>query len=803
MSGATSPQRGLTRRSFLKTTAVAAGAVAAAGAPTPLTALAEEYASGQKESSVETIYKGACRLNCQNNCALNIHVRDGKVVKTSMRPFPDSAYNRICLRGLSHMGRIYNDKRLKYPLRRVGERGSGEWERITWEEALEEIANKINEVKRQYGPKAIALMTGSGNEGLVHGNCGTVVNFFQRLGGTYIGRSCDMSVINGMLRTAMPYQNPDASEWKHCDVFVVWAANLTESNLQSWHFVVEQQERGMKLLVIDSQFSTVASKADLWIHPRQGSDAAFGMGVLRILIENGWYDAEFVLRRTNAPFLIREDTKKVLRGVDVGMAGEDAKAAICWDNATGSFATIDAAEDPLLEGSFVANGIAVSTCFTLLRQACADYTDEKVEEITGVAPEELGLFARMYGTATNAHVLMGYGTDHYYHGQIPAHAATIMQAITGNLENPGGGIGTYPGYQFPWDTSLTAPLYAEPADFNHSQLAEVVESGAFMGREYPIKILWNSSGNPVSNYCRQKKWTETILPKIDLFVCTEITENDTTALADIVLPVCHWFESFDLPFKCGAPYMFYSEKAIEPQFESKSETDIVRLLAPKVGVENVWLEDDIDLCREVFERSDSITQLGPEYTFDNLLVQGFLAYPAAQVKKDVPLFTPSGRYELYLETPASMYLTDKDVESQHDYLPVYYPQSEIDNVELRKKYPLSVNNSHPRWRVHSSFWEVSWLQDMEGEPICFINPLDAEARGIANGDHVRVFNERGEVVARAVLSEGIQPGSMDIPKGNQRTQNLKGAYNEISTDVYNPINVQQAWFDTLVEVEKA
>lgn len=805
MSGANSSQSGLTRRSFLKTTAAVAGATAAVGAGATLTALAEGYDSGQTASSGETIYKGACRLNCQNNCALNIHVRDGRVVKTSMRAFPDPAYNRICLRGLSHVGRIYNEKRLKYPMKRVGERGSGEWERITWDEAFTTIADKINEVKKQYGSKAIALMTGSGNEGLIHGNCGVVVNFFQRLGGTYIARSCDLSVINGMLRTAMPYQNPDASEWKHCDVFVNWAANLTESNLQAWHFVAEEMDRGMKLLVVDSQFSTVASKADLWIHPRQGSDAAFALGVLRIMIENDWYDKEFTSRKTNAPFLVREDNGKILRMVDVDPDVSDdlANAALCWDATEGTYASANSVKNPSLEGTFEIAGIKVSTSFTLLKNLCSEYTDERVEEITTVPAKDLHAFAQIYGEASNAHVLMGYGTDHYYHGQVPAHAATIMQAITGNLERPGGGIGTYPGYQFSWDTSLIAPMYAEPYDFAHSQFVEVMESGSFMGKDFPIKVLWNASGNPVSNYCRQNKWEEDILPKIDLFVCTEITENDTTALADIVLPVCHWFECFDVTGKCGAPFLSYSEKAIDPQFESVSETDIIRKLAPMVGVENVWFDDDVDLCRAVFDASAAITSLGPEYTFDNFLKQGFLPVPVSKVVEDMPQFTPSGRYELYLENPTSMCPTDKDLSNDHDYLPVYRPQNEVDNAELRKKYPLSVNNSHPRWRVHSSYWEVPWLEEMEGEPIGYINPLDAEARGIADGDHVRVYNDRGEVVVKAVYSEGIQPGSMDIPKGNQRVQNIKGGYNEISTDVYNPINVQQAWFDTLVEVEKA
>lgn len=795
------PEKAISRRGFLKTSA-AVGAVALGAGSASTVALAAGDPGDAAGS--EQVFKGCCHLNCQNNCAINIHVREGKVVKTSMRPFPDERYNRICLRGLSHVGRVYSEHRLKYPMKRVGERGSGEWERISWDEALDTIAAKMNEIKGEYGPQAVVLMTGSGNEGLVHGNSGTIVNFMQRFGGTYVARSCDLSVINGMLRTAMPYQNPDAAEWDHCDVFVNWAANLTESNLQAWHFVAENQDRGMKLIVVDSQFSTVASKADLWIHPRQGSDAALGMGVINLLIQNGWYDPDFCLRKTNSPFLVRADTGKILRAADLDpMADEAAGAeALVWDEVAAAPVPVSAAAAPALEGDWRLNGIEVSTVFTLLKNAAADYAPEEVERICDVAPADLEAFASVYGQATNAHVLMGYGTDHYFHGQIPAHAATIMQAITGNLERPGGGIGTYPGYQFSWDASYIAPMYAEPYAFAFSQMAEVMESGQFMGQEFPVKMIINQAGNPVSNYCSQNRWKDVILPKIDLFVAIDITETDTTALADIVLPASHWFETFDLMGKCGAPFLSYQEKAIGNQFESRSDTDIVRALAPRVGVENVWGEDDVELCRAIFEMSSAITSQSPEHTFDNLMEKGFLPYTLQVVMEDFPQFTPSGRYELYLENPTSMVPTDKDLTEFHDALPTYRPQNEVDNAELREKYPLSVNNSHPRWRVHSSYWEVPWLKDMEREPIGFINPADARTRGIEQGDHMRVFNDRGQVVVRAVLSEGIQPGSLDIPKGNQRSQNILGSYNEISTDMYNPINVQQMWFDTLVEAER-
>ena len=791
---------GISRRGFLKTAAAVAG-VGAAASPA-MSALA---ADGKAASGKDEVLPGACALNCQNNCALNIHVRDGKVVKTSMRPFPDPAYNRICLRGLSHVGRMYNDRRLKYPLKRAGERGEGKWERISWDDALNEIADTINKTVKTYGAKAVALMTGSGNEGLIHGNCGIIIKFFQDLGATYIGRSCDMAVINGLLRVAYPYQNPDAKDWMNSDVLLIWASSLTESNLQAWHFAAEAQENGTRILCVDSQFCTTAAKADLWIHPRPGSDAAFAMGAIRKLIEGGYIVEDFVKQRTNAPFLIREDTKQYLYGGAADPeAGEDvASLPLVWDEVAGAPAPAAMCTTPALEGTFTVNGIRVSTAFTLLKKACEKYTDDFVEEITGVTGAEVDAFVKMYGSAGKAHLLIGYGTDHYYHGQVPAHGAAVMQLLCDNLEGDGGGMGTYPGYQFDYDRSLIGPMYAEPTDFLHSQLAEVMESGSFLGKPYPIKVLWNASGNPVSDYCDSNKWLKTILPKVDLFVCTEITETDTTDLADIVLPVCHWFECFDVAGKCGAPYIFYREKAAEPQFESKSEADILRALAPKVGIANIWGNDDKELAREIFKRSTAIVGSGSKSAFDEMIETGFVAVTPAKAYPGAPVYSASGRYDLYHDTPYPFYATDKDVATHWDYLPTWEPQNEIDNAELRKKYPFSVMNSHPRWRVHSSFYEVPWLQEIAGEPIVQMNPKDAAAKGLSDGDIVRVFNDRGEVGLKLVLSEGIQPGSLDIPKGAQKNQTRFGQYNAISTAVYNPIQTQQAWFDTLVDVEKA
>ena len=271
MSGATSSHSGLTRRSFLKATGAVAGAAAVMGVATPtLQALAADYESGQKESEQERIFRGVCRPNCFAFCHLNVHVRDGKVVKTSRAPYNEKCYDRICQRGLSHVHRIYDPARLQYPMRRVEgtERGAGEWERVSWDEALDEIAGKIKSIQTEFGESAVAFLTASGNQSCAitsaYGRLSSLMN------ASSIGACLDMGSYYGMQAVAGLYISPlmglqmwegnEPTDAKNAKTIVVWGANITDAQVQNWHLVKEAMQGGTKLVVIDPVYTQIASK---------------------------------------------------------------------------------------------------------------------------------------------------------------------------------------------------------------------------------------------------------------------------------------------------------------------------------------------------------------------------------------------------------------------------------------------------------------------------------------------------------------------------------------------------------------
>ena len=331
MSGATSSHSGLTRRSFLKATGAVAGAAAVMGVATPtLQALAADYESGQKESEQERIFRGVCRPNCFAFCHLNVHVRDGKVVKTSRAPYNEKCYDRICQRGLSHVHRIYDPARLQYPMRRVEgtERGAGEWERVSWDEALDEIAGKIKSIQTEFGESAVAFLTASGNQSCAitsaYGRLSSLMN------ASSIGACLDMGSYYGMQAVAGLYISPlmglqmwegnEPTDAKNAKTIVVWGANITDAQVQNWHLVKEAMQGGTKLVVIDPVYTQIASKADRWIPIRPGSDTLLKYALMNVVLEKDAQDVAYLQQHTVAPFLVRSDTGMFVRRSDTGIA---------------------------------------------------------------------------------------------------------------------------------------------------------------------------------------------------------------------------------------------------------------------------------------------------------------------------------------------------------------------------------------------------------------------------------------------------------------------------------------------------
>ena len=312
-------RRQVSRRSFLKGS-LAAGALAAGGSAY-LTGCAPKSAADNTGEMAETgepvevneeIYSGVCRGNCYGGCFLNVHVRDGKVVRTSARDLPEPEWNRICAKGLSHVFRIYDPERVKYPMRRVGERGAGEWEQISWDEALEEIAIKYKQFSDEFGPESNMYWGGSGNFAIAD----NYSRFWNLIGASNVSQTLDMAIFYGSQKcvgVSMNFNGNELTDLVNAKTIVIWGANPAVSQMQGMHFILEARDAGAKTIAIDPIYTTTVSKCDQWIPINSGTDGLLAMALMNIIIEKGWQGVDYLKSTTVAPFLVKESDGTFLR----------------------------------------------------------------------------------------------------------------------------------------------------------------------------------------------------------------------------------------------------------------------------------------------------------------------------------------------------------------------------------------------------------------------------------------------------------------------------------------------------------
>ena len=392
----------------------------------------------------ETKFSGSCRGNCFQGCFLNYVVRDGRVVRTEARDFPDPQYNRICLKGLTLPERIYSDTRIKYPMRRVEgtPRGGGEWERLSWDETFEYIAEKWGGYIKEYGSNSICFS-------ICNGNSGFSMNAYVRLqdvfGFTNLVFFADNALFCGTIDAlgfGKNWNANDPSDIPNARCVVLWGSNMTESQIQQWHFVADARENGAKLVVIDPVFTGSAAKADLYVSPRPGSDAALALGMMHIVLEKGWQDEAFLRDNTVAPFLCKEEGGH-LRAADIGMDASGiaeadlSKKSIIVAKSETEFGMVDDVDDPLLEGRFEINGIKCATAYTLLLEEIAKYTPEYTSKICDVPVETLYELTEVFCKNSPVFTYQGLGQEHYVNGHYPYIAAATLHMLTGNLGKPG------------------------------------------------------------------------------------------------------------------------------------------------------------------------------------------------------------------------------------------------------------------------------------------------------------------------------------------------------------------------------
>lgn len=838
MSGTKSPHGGLTRRSFLKTTGAIAGAATIGGGATMgLSALAEDYEVGQPQNADEQIFCGVCRGNCSGQCKINVHVRDGKIVKTSRRPFntfPDTSVDRICLRGLSVVDNVYNDSRIKYPMRRTGERGSDQWERISWDEAISYITDEWKRIQKEYGVQAVSYTRGSGNLAVIGGTGSPLFNLlFNKIDATQIKIARDQANTRGINRVVGSLGdwvlNP-VQDYINSKTVFAWGSNVTDAQVHEWHFIADAQENGTKLVVIDPIYTQLASKADWWVPVQPGTDAALTLAMMYVMVEEDAINKEFLRDHTCAPFLVREDTGKFLRMSDLGESpreltvtnevvstsssvnyGAAATTATTTTKLYDPYAVLDSdgvvkaiddAADPQLSVTCEAAGTVCRASLDLLIEEIKKYSPEKASEICKVSADDIRELAHIALDGPCIHRI-GWGSNSYTNGVHASHAAITMAALTGQIGYSGAGTGatnwnrgTGMNTSVPGMTATKTPLISA------LYLPEIMRTGKYLGKDHPIKALFVYAGNPLCNQVNTNEYINDIIGNLELLVTSDYTYTDTARYSDVILPAAHWFEVEDVVPTTGSQCYEYNAKAIEPLYESKSDSDILRLLAEGMGYPDLFLKTDEEYLHYIFD-TPALAKLG--VSFDAIKEQEDIYYKPT--KPWIPwegaeFQTDSGRMEFYVENPEPQFEMGQEIDVEREHLPRYFNPTEAyeGSPAWEKGYHLILLSERPRFRVYSMWSDNAYLRELDPEPTVKMNPDDAASRGIKDGDQVEVYNDRGNCVAKAVLNNGIRPGCMVYPKSWQMYQHKAGCWSALLTSAYDPVGVNESYFDNLVEV---
>ena len=746
------------------------------------------------------LIRTVCDPNCHASprCGIAAHVENGRITKIEPGSFPLIEYDRrVCAMGMARLEYQYHEDRLRHPLRRIGERGEGRWQRISWDEAFDFLAKRLSEVAAQYGPLSLAFFSGSGAAGVL--TKGSAQRFAAAAGGTaHRAGGVDYGVPKGLEYMfgvpASTYFRPGGHEFAdavNSRMILLWGGNGADTRLVDFHFVLAAQRRGARIVCIDPNRSATAQRADQWISPRPGTDTALALSVLNEILQNDWHDKAFLRRHTNAPWLVRRDDGAFLREGDI--IGNGSAAYLVWDPVTGRAVTHRECEAPALGASYriTLAGGAVIECapaFEFLSELARAYPAERASAISGVPAQTIRDLARELASRKPASIRIGYGVDRWYYSDYTARAVANLVVATGNIGVPGGGISVHDGtYAAPLNLRpFRSPDGREAATLDVISLMKAIEHG----KPYPVRSLWLSASNMLNQTsANRSRVLSAILPKLDLLVAVDHFMTDTAALADVVLPACTIFEKKDL---VAGMFLQLQRPAVKPEGESKTDLEIFTGLAGRMGLGKFFDRTAEEYLKEMIETDhpllENITLERLEREDAVLLNRPRTPYVAFT---DFKFATPSGRIELYKEELA-LYGAE---------LPRYHEPIEASPENpLHQRFPLTLIFAHSRHRIHSTFANLRKFKQLEPEPTVEIHPADATQRAISDHRLVRVYNERGSVCLKAKLNFDIKPGIVVISEGTWVKDFPAGDPYSLTHELVSPTSENYAFFDTLVEI---
>jgi anaerobic selenocysteine-containing dehydrogenase len=558
---------------------------------------------------------------------------------------------------------------------------------------------------------------------------------------------------------------------------IAWGTNPAETSFRFIDSIDKAHKRGAKFVDIGLIFDETAEKADWWIPVKAGSDTVLALAMIHSIITEKLYDEDYVIRYTNAPFLVRSDNGKLLHESDIVPTGDPQKYII-WDQVKGEHETIEAKNQeitgckPALFGTYKVAKIECKPVFQLLSDLAGNYSANKIEEITGVPFKTIEKLAREYATTKPAAILICFGLRYKNSGNA-YRAMNTLGAITGNVGIMGGGTilgaSTQSKFNAPSlkfnDTPITFPTEA----LHHSITVAQGFQCMTTGKPYPVKALLLYGSNFIHTFPNHQRWINEIIPNLELIVVNEIFMTATAEYADYVLPDCTVFEREDIDISHGG-YITLLEKAIEPLYECRPPIYFWSELARRLGLGDYFNKSIEEWMELRLDSQDlSIAGITPPLTLERLKKEKMVRanVPAEIYHRflDKKFLTPSGRIEIYNE----------ELKSVDDALPFFHEQIESPRSALAREYPLTFNTANNKYFMHTMFAnETSILKAYKTEPHISLNPQDAKTRDIQEDDIVKVYNKRGSCKVKATISKSIPPGVVHIPHGWWPKQFIEG-----------------------------
>jgi anaerobic dimethyl sulfoxide reductase subunit A len=762
-------ENALSRRSFIKWSAALGGTAALAGNLAYGLKAVEQVAAASPASPEEILTVG-CYHNCGGRCILGAVVKDGTVTRLVPDPTPASQENLDvnpraipCLRGRSQIRRVYAPTRLKYPMKRVGKRGSGEFQRITWTEALDTVAAQMKRIKSKYGNDAFYSQYASGSNWNGPDSATAVANLLALHGGyvNMYGSYSEAAYGQSVGYITGGYAGNSADDIPNAKLVVMIGDNSVVTHAggdNAGYWLMKAANQGTKVIIIDPIMTdtVVATQAE-WVPIRGGTDVALIAAMANVMVKENLYDKEFMA--THAV------------GFDEDTLPKDAPANSSW------------------MAYIMGRGLDG-----------VEKTPEWAAPITGIPAETILKLARDIATIKPCAIYQNWGVQRRAYGEQVVRAIPILAAMTGNFGISGGNSGNVMnGAYFPMggipavDNPITAsiPCFTWPDFITRGSEMTSGPRDRIKGADQlksNMKFMFNYAGNMIINQHADINSTSKILEdetKLEFIVTCDVAMTPSCNFSDILLPETTGFEADEIitgeghGMKGNHAWVLYNHQVIQPMYESKGIMWIAGQLADRLGfgdkfrnghlTSDDWMNDMVAGAQKAIPGFPSLADFkktGIYKISDPHPMVAFADFRADPIKN--PLQTETGKIEIY-----SPFLAKQNDPKEIPAIPMYIPEWEGVSDPLRSKYPLQMSTTHFVARSHSTFENVDYLREAHPQAI-WINTVDAGNRGIKNGDQVKVWNDRGEVHLPAYVTNRIRPGQTNMPQGAWYTLDAKG-----------------------------